>query len=110
MKKLILLLICLCIAENCFAEKAVLRGLVVLQNSNGQSVSGAQISAFDANAQTSDSSGRFELVFAANKKAGDKVVLSVQKQGLEVVNRKELDVIIPANPDDVVKIVMCIPG
>ncbi len=111
MKKLILILICLLITGTCFAEKATgLRGIVVLQNSKGQPVSGAQISAFDAMPQGTESSGRFELVFTANKKAGDKVVLSVQKQGLEVVNRKELDVIIPANPDEIVRIVMCKTG
>ncbi|GEM_PF-3706516 len=67
MKKLILFLICLLITETCFAEKAaVLREIVVLQNSNGQPV---------ATAQASDSSGRFELVFTANKKVGDKLPL-----------------------------------
>jgi tetratricopeptide (TPR) repeat protein len=86
--------------------EVILNGIITLQNSGGQPVEGAQITAFGANPVWSKSAGQFSLIFSEHN-PGDNVVLSVKKKGLEVVNNKELIFNLPGNPKSVIKIVMC---
>lgn len=92
--------------EDDSSEGFVLRGYVTLQNSDGQPVPGVTIIAFEGNPAATDKFGRFELVLK-NRKPGDNVTLKVAKEGLEVVNRKELTVVLRSNPEAKVQIVMC---
>jgi tetratricopeptide (TPR) repeat protein len=91
------------------AENVILRGQITLQNSGGQPVQGVQISAFGATPTGSNTFGQFELVLA-EKKPGDQVTLTLKKDGFEIVNRKELRVVLRADPDELVEFVMCPAG
>jgi tetratricopeptide (TPR) repeat protein len=86
--------------------KAVLRGIIVRQNSGGQPIGGVQVSAFGANTVWSHPSGKFELIFL-DKNPGDTVVLTVKKEKLEVVDDDKLTHNLPSDPDRVITIVMC---
>ncbi len=92
-----------------FGENSILSGQIVLQNSGGEPLSGVQVFANGANPAGSDSAGQFELKFA-DRKAGDRVRLSLKKEGFEVVNREELEPRIPADAKEIVVIVMCKTG
>lgn len=92
------------------AEVILLRGIVTSQNSNSKPIKDVEISAFGANTTISNSAGQFELSFSG-KSIGTPVELIVQKQGMEVVNRVEIEhVILRKDPDDLLKISMCPTG
>jgi tetratricopeptide (TPR) repeat protein len=91
------------------AEYTLLRGHITLKDSGGEPVPGVKIDAFGANLTASDSFGKFELEFK-KKSPGDRVVLRIKKEGLEVVNRKHLNTILRKDPDYLVEIVMCKKG
>ena len=92
-----------------FAENHTLSGQIVVQNSSGEPLAGVQVAAKGASPATSDSTGQFELKFA-DRKEGDRVFLTLKKEGFEVVNRKELEQVIRADENDIVIIVMCKAG
>ncbi len=91
------------------AETSALRGQIVLQNSGGKTIQGVKVTAFGANPTITNSYGQFEIQFL-DKRPGNSVRLTLIKSGLEVVNRKELQVILRADPDDLVLFVMCKEG
>ena len=89
---------------------AVLKGKITLQNSGGIPVAYAQVSAFGSNPVISTDSGFFHLEFPG-KVPGDVVTLTVQKQGFEVVNKKDLErVILRKSLDEWLAISMCPAG
>ncbi|MFC2145752.1 tetratricopeptide repeat protein [Acidobacteriota bacterium] len=105
-----LLFFCFLNLESYFSAKnTILKGVIKYHNSGGKPVQGAKIGAFNANPTVTNSFGQFELVFVDNE-PGDIVNLTVIKEGLEVVNRKELEVILRRNPDFLVEIFMCKKG
>ena len=92
------------------AQTTLLRGKVTLQNSNGKPVENVQLSAFGATPTSSDTFGMFELVFIG-KVPGQAVTLTIQKPGMEVINRDELEhFILRKDPDDLFIIVLCSEG
>jgi tetratricopeptide (TPR) repeat protein len=93
----------------CQEEGTVLAGIITLKDSGGIPIKGVTITARGANPAVSKNSGLFEMQFIG-KKPGDRVILSVYKKGLEVVNSNELEVRLRSDPDDLVKIVMCKEG
>ncbi|GBC60281.1 hypothetical protein DENIS_1232 [Desulfonema ishimotonii] len=86
-------------------ENTVLAGQILLKNSGGKPLAGVQVSVRGASPAVSDSNGQFEMVFA-KKEPGDRVRLTLKKDGYEVVNRKELVTVLRADPDDLLVIVM----
>jgi len=89
---------------------AVLKGKIVLLNSGGKPVEGVAVNADGVNTQISNRFGRFELNFP-KKNPGDVVSITVDKDGFEVINKKESDkVVLRQNPDELVEIVMCPQG
>lgn len=68
-----------------FAQGAVLRGVVILNEEGGTPVVGVSISANGANDTTTLAGGKFRLQFPY-KKAGDPVELRVSRPGYVVVN------------------------
>lgn len=75
-----------------------LTGQVTLQNSGNRSAHPAQVRSFgatDTDVRTED--GIFQLVYD-KKTPGNTVELAVVKPGYEVVNRKDLQCVLPANP------------
>lgn len=92
-----------------FAETTPLRGQLTLQNSGGQPVQGAEVAAFGANLTVTNSLGQFEIQFV-DKKPGSTVRLTIKKTGLEIVNHRELEVVLRIDPDDLVLLVMCKAG
>lgn len=83
-----------------------LNGIITLQNSGRQPVTGAQIISEGANPAISKTNGRFGLVYA-NKYNGDDVFLKVEKEGYEVVNHKDLYTRLRADTSDIISIYMC---
>lgn len=95
----------------CFlsGEGAKLKGRLILQNSGGTPVPNAQVSSVGISSTVTDRSGYFEFKFS-NRKPGDIIKLNVVKKGLEVVNKKDLDVIIKSDPNHIEQFVMCETG
>ncbi|MCC6279305.1 MAG: tetratricopeptide repeat protein [Saprospiraceae bacterium] len=98
-----------------FSQNNLIRGVVLYQNSGGVPAAGVQINSFNANSRFTSSSGMFELHYS-NKKAGDLVKLIIggtdnAGKKIEVVNSKQLEILrIPANPDDILEIIVCPAG
>ena len=90
------------------AEGASLNGLVKQREVDGLPEPYVQVIAEigEANSVKTNSAGKFSLEFP-KEQPGNKVQLNCLKEGLEVVNRMDLEVILPADPKDVVKLVMC---
>lgn len=110
MKRFILWVLFIFWASGWMNGAAVLKGRITLQNSGGKPVATAQVSAFGSNSVISTNSGLFELAFS-HKAPGDVVFLTVQKQGFEVVNKKDLErVILRKSPDELLEIFMCPEG
>ena len=82
------------------------KGAGVLQNSNGTPVPDAQVFALGIASTVTDSSGYFEFKFS-NRKPGDLIKFSVVKEGLEVVNRESLDVVLKTDTQQIEQVVMC---
>ena len=81
-----ILLIC---PNICLAQNNKLNGIVVEQSSGSKPVAEVRIFANRANVTLSATDGRFILTFQSLN-AGDNIGVSVQKEGWEVVNEKEL--------------------
>ncbi len=97
------------------SQNNLIKGVVLYQNSGGAPVAGVQINSFNANSRFTSSSGMFELQYS-NKKAGDLVKLIIggtdnTGKKIEVVNSKQLEILrIPANPDEILEIIVCPAG
>ena len=92
----------------------ILRGVTVLQNSNGATLENVEISAafcecVGENPTFSDEYGLFQFEIKG-KAPGETVELKVKKEGYEVVNQDDLTPYLRKNPDDLVKIVLCPAG
>ncbi len=92
----------------------ILRGVTVLQNSNGATLENVEISAafcecVGENPTFSDEYGLFQFEIKG-KAQGETVELKVKKEGYEVVNQDDLTPYLRKNPDDLVKIVLCPAG
>ena len=92
----------------------ILRGVTVLQNSNGATLENVEITvAFfkcvGENPTFSDEYGLFQFDILG-KKPGEKFELKVKKEGFEVVNQDRLIDYLRNDPDDLVRIVMCPVG
>ncbi|MCP5062463.1 MAG: hypothetical protein GY936_08375 [Ignavibacteriae bacterium] len=110
MKKIIILFFFI-FFQNRIAQKSELFGKITLQNSGGQPLSGVQVSAIDASPTSSLSNGLFKLVFNSLK-PGDPVTITIEKHGFDIVNSKDLELLILRNnpKTNVFKIVMCKEG
>lgn len=86
-------------------SQAKLRGQITERSVNGKPLSGVSVSAFQANATITTEDGFFELIFP-NRLPGQIVTLSIAKKGFEVVNKRELDVVLRQDPDHLIKVVM----
>jgi len=110
MKRFVCGIVLVLSAASLVMADAVLRGKIVLLNSGGKPVKGVTVASFGAHTQVSSSLGFFELNFP-DKNPGDVVFITVDKDGFEVINKKELDrVILRTNADELVEIVMCPQG
>ncbi len=89
--------------------EVTLNGQVTLLYEHGVPVGFVKISAHGAHVTQSDTSGLFTLRFP-NCNPGDSVVLVVEKKGFEVVNRKELNLLLPSDPNYIYRILMCRRG
>ena len=95
-------------------QDIVLRGVVIEQNSlynTGQKryLEGVNIKAAKATATSSDSEGRFELVFA-DQPLGNEVAIDVDKLGYELVNYQELESATVIGRTEPLTVVMCKEG
>ena len=107
---LVQLLCLLTVGDYCLAAGTILKGRVTLQNSGGKPAAWVQIDADDANPIVSKTSGEFTIRFPY-KKPGDPVRLIVEKKNMEVVNRDNLVLFLPENPESYRhEIVMCEEG
>lgn len=70
---------------------------------------GVEVKSNSANPVITDNFGIFELHFV-DKEPGDDVRLILKKEGMEVVNRKELEVVLRKNPIYELQIVLCKKG
>ena len=113
MRKSFIFLLYLCfyysLVNPCFAEVTILTGKIVLNTRGGQPVQGVQVTATGASPTMSNTFGQFELKFH-EKKPGSKVALEVIKAGFEVVNRIAKEVVLRAEPDEIVEIIICKVG
>lgn len=97
-QKTILLICCLWSVICCYAQQIPLKGRISIHNSKYNSgeiqyVENAQITAPFTTPTTSDSQGRFDLSFV-RVQIGHSVDISVNKAGLEVVNKYDLQRVI----------------
>ncbi|MDX2248675.1 MAG: tetratricopeptide repeat protein [Bacteroidia bacterium] len=86
-----------------------LPGRITLQNSGRKPVQGALVKASLANSAQTATDGSFSLSFAG-KAPGYDVVLEVEKEGLEVVNKKDLFTTLKADPSEALSLYMCPKG
>ncbi|MCP4215795.1 MAG: tetratricopeptide repeat protein [bacterium] len=91
-----------CLATSpALALEITLEGKILLLNSGGKPVEGARVSAIGAEAVVTDAQGLFQLKFP-DKKAGDQVVLDVEKDGLMIINTDALGVVLDFKPVELV--------
>ncbi|MEO0585576.1 MAG: tetratricopeptide repeat protein, partial [Bacteroidota bacterium] len=103
------LLICLLLGPMSAHAQYILPGQLTLQNSGNTPVVGASVTAPPwANTTLSDAGGQFALSFTG-KKAGYEALLSIEKEGYEVVNKKELLHTLTADPQPV-RLYLCPQG
>ncbi|MBB3841048.1 ribosomal protein L17 [Runella defluvii] len=109
MRKITVFILLIC-TNICWAQNNKLNGIVVEQSSGSKPVAEVRISANRANVTLSATDGRFILTFQSLF-AGDNIGVSVQKEGWEVVNEKELQTVIASNYTvRPLKIVLCKAG
>lgn len=80
------------------AEPAVLNGKIVLNRPGGPPIAGAIIGSAGANQVRSTQAGNFTLEFP-QKAAGDQISLTVQYNGMSVVNDLLLTTNLPSDPE-----------
>src|SRR5205823_3569950 len=89
---------------------AVLRGVVLSNELGGPPMGNIEVSALVGNTNNTDANGKFTFSFP-NKKPGDTVRLIVRKEGYVVVNDIQLEVTLPASPEErPLIIVLCKEG
>lgn len=96
-------------AVYCLPVEIILKGRVTLQNSGGKPLQGVHISAPGAVPVFTDKSGKFKLNFN-DKNPDDTVILTLEKQGLEVVDPGTREVALSIEPNQVVHFAMCPKG
>jgi tetratricopeptide (TPR) repeat protein len=91
--------------------QTTVKGIVTEQNSGNKPIAGVQIKALGSTPEQTDNAGLFQLVFTS-KKPGDRIIVSgIFKKGYEIVNKDVVNNwLIPGNPGDKTKIVMCPEG
>ncbi|MDX2248676.1 MAG: tetratricopeptide repeat protein [Bacteroidia bacterium] len=99
----LLLLLCLRLSAQ------TLPGRVTLQNSGRKPVPGATVKASLSNSTQTAADGSFSLSFAG-KAPGYDVVLEIEKEGLEVVNKKDLFTTLKTDPSEALSLYMCPKG
>ena len=110
MKRHILIIAFVFTLTGIFSQNNIIRGVVKVQSSGSQPLSGVKMSAFGAGSIFTNDNGMFEMVFQG-KKPGSPISLFVQKDGFELINDKELDnCVIRENPDDLILVVMARQG
>src|SRR5581483_7612804 len=77
---------------------AVLRGVVLANELGGPPIENVEVSAVGANQINTGADGRFTFTFP-NKKPGDTAHLVFHKEGYVVVNDVQLELTLPADPD-----------
>ncbi|MEM9819693.1 MAG: hypothetical protein AAF985_01420 [Bacteroidota bacterium] len=93
MKKFCLIILWTCCYLNLFAQ-ATQKGLVREMNSGKKPLSGVSLRFYAAKTTESDMEGKFTLTFDRKKKPGDVIsVERIEKQGYEIVNEQELNVL-----------------
>jgi hypothetical protein len=80
-------------------DAAVLKGIVLADRRGGPPMPNVQVYAYGANPTATDSFGTFILEFP-KKLPGENVHIVVEKAGYVVVNEAQLDITLPAHPDD----------
>src|SRR6266480_69853 len=78
---------------------AVLRGVVLSNELGGPPMGNIEVSALVGNTNNTDANGKFTFSFP-NKKPGDTVRLIVRKEGYVVVNDIQLELTLPADPEE----------
>src|SRR6266566_4453521 len=78
---------------------ASLRGLVLANELGGPPMGNVEISAIAGNPNNTDANGKFTFAFP-NKRPGDTVRLIVRKEGYVVVNDIQLELTLPADPEE----------
>src|SRR2546429_103312 len=78
---------------------AVLRGVVLSNELGGPPMGNIEVSALVGNTNSGDANGNFTFSFP-NKKPGDRVRLIVRKEGYVVVNDIQLELTLPADPEE----------
>src|SRR2546423_4739495 len=77
----------------------VLRGVVLSNELGGPPMGNIEVSALVGNTNNTDANGKFTFSFP-NKKPGDTVRLMVRKEGYVVVNDIQLELTLPADPEE----------
>ena len=89
---------------------AVLRGVVLSNELGGPPMGNVEVSAIVGNPNNTGADGKFTFSFP-NKKPGDMVRLIVRKEGYVVVNEIQLELTLPADPEErPMIIVLCKEG
>src|SRR5947207_10386229 len=89
---------------------AVVRGVVLSNELGGPPMGNIEVSAVVGNTNNTDANGKFTFSFP-NKKPGDTVRLIVRKEGYVVVNDIQLELTLPAHPEErPVIILLCKKG
>src|SRR6266550_469539 len=78
---------------------AVLRGVVLSNELGGPPMGNIEVSALVGNTNNTDANGKFTFSFP-NRKPGDTVRLIVRKEGYVVVNDIQLELTLPADPEE----------
>ncbi len=78
---------------------ALLRGVVLSNELGGPPMGNIEVSALVGNTNNTDANGKFTFSFP-NRKPGDTVRLIVRKEGYVVANEIQLEVTLPANPEE----------
>jgi tetratricopeptide (TPR) repeat protein len=89
------------------AQKII--GSITFLNSGKKPVVGARVLSNGANERISESDGSFTLIYI-DKRAGNNIVLAIEKNGLEVVNKKDLKTTLSNSRFDTLKIFMTAIG
>ncbi len=107
-RNLLLSLMCL---PGLLQAQTTVKGLVTEQNSGNKPIAGVQIKALGSTPEQTDNAGLFQIVFTS-KKPGDRIIVSeISKKGYEIVNKDVVNNwLIPGNPVEKTKIVMCPEG
>ena len=80
-------------------QAAVLRGVVLANELGGSPMGNVEVSAVSANPNSTGADGKFTFTFP-NRKPGDTVRLIVSKKGYVVVNDIQLELTLPADPEE----------